>query len=153
MIKPYPRDMNRSRDVAGPKLLRSKDQENTMADDKTFGGDHGNLFHDDHPTGTLSKHPLSELHQGHHEVPLAASGEQGVVVSSDMGSDHPDYVPTLAKGSTRDQAHSGSGKASGGYSEESKSAPHSESGGREKKGMGRSIAKEMGYKAKKSLKG
>lgn len=115
MIKPKDRDMNRSRDVAGPKLKRSYDQEVTMKDKSMSSS----LYHDDAPTGMISKHPLSELHQGDQEVPLAALGMQEVVVSAAMGSDQPDYTPVTAKGATKDQSHSGNKKAS--YSEKSKS--------------------------------
>ena len=74
------------------------------------------------PTGTLSKHPLSELHQGEEEAPLLALGKQEYKVSSPMGKEMADHVPALAKG--------------GG-------------GSRMPKGAGRSIAKELEYKAKK----
>jgi hypothetical protein len=142
MITPKDRDMNRSRDVKGPELKRPFDQETTMKDKSMGGG----LFHDDAPTGTLSKHPLSELHHGDHETPLTATGEQLLVDPSPMGSDHPDHVPTLAKGSIKDEQHHGAGKTP--YKETGQSVGK---GSRMPKGAGRSIAKEMEYKAKKKM--
>ena len=97
MITPKTRDMNRSRDVEGPKLKRPYDQETTMKDN----------MKDSAPTGTIEKCPLADLHQGDHEVPLTALGMQKVVVSATMGEDSPDHVPTTSKGSTKDQSHHG----------------------------------------------
>jgi hypothetical protein len=143
MIKPSMRNTNISKDVPGPKLLRSYDQENDMKEMKDGMG--GDLFHDDHPTNTISKHPLSELHYGDHESPLSASGLQGVVETSPMGSDHPDHKPVIAKGMTKDQAHHGG--AGGPVKADSKSVK--EVSPRNPKGAGRSVAKELMYSAKR----
>lgn len=118
MITAKNRDMNRSRDVAGPQLERSyADKETPMKKDMS-----SDLFHDDAPTGMISKHELSELHYGEYEVPLAAAGMQQVVVEAAMGQDHPDYTPVLAKGPTKDQSHFGmKDTKSGDYSEVSAS--------------------------------
>lgn len=117
MIKPKDRDMNRSKDVEGPKLLRSYDQEVTMKD-KMMSSD---LYHDDAPTGSIEKYSLSDLHQGDHEAPLTALGMEEVVVSAPMGEDKPDYKPVTAKGAVKDQQHGGSKGGAGGYSKTSKS--------------------------------
>ena len=91
MISPKARDMNRSRDVKGPELKRPYDQETTMKD-KAMSG-----MGDTAPTGTLSKHPLSELHQGEEEAPLLALGKQEYKVSSPMGKEMADHVPALVR--------------------------------------------------------
>jgi hypothetical protein len=135
MITPKNRDMNRSRDVEGPTLKRSYDQEHKEMKDKS-------LFHDSAPTGVIEKHSLADLHHGDHEAPLTALGEQHVVVKSPMGQDHPDHLPMTSKGSTKDQSHHGHKSTE--YVTHSKSAPKT---GRESspKGMGRSAAgKAMG---------
>lgn len=122
MISPKDRDMNRSRDVKGPELKRPYDQEmKPMKEMK-----------DSSPTGTLSKHGLSELHDGDHHAPLTALGKQEVVQSSPMGRDMGDHKPSLSKGGLKDAAHAGGGS-------------------RMAKGSGRSIAKELEYKAKKKM--
>lgn len=125
MISPKQRDMNRSRDVEGPELKRPYSQENEMKQDK------GGLFHDSAPTGTLEKLSLSELHDGDHMKPLTALGAQATKVSTGMGEDHPDHTPSTQKGG------GGAGKIHPGEN---------------MKGMGRSVAKEMMYAAKKRAK-
>lgn len=140
MITPKNRDMNRSRDVEGPKLERSYDKETNVKDSAMKSG---SSFGEQ--TGTISKHSLSELHHGDHETPLTALGQQSVVESHSMGSDSPDHVPTLHKGGIKDQSHFGGGKA--GYSEVSKSL-----GKDSPRGMGRSIAKKAMYSEKKHMK-
>lgn len=95
MIKPKARDMNRSRDVAGPELKRPYDKETAPM---------GNA---DDSKGTLQKFSLSDLHQGDHRSPLSALGGQSVVESSPMGSDAPDHKPVLAKGGLKDQSKGG----------------------------------------------
>jgi hypothetical protein len=123
MIKPKDRDLNRSRDVEGPKLLRSKSGEtNKMGEEKNVFGQH--------PTGTLSKHSLSELHDGEQEKPLVVTGGQKVVESSPMGQDSSESTPVTRKGK----------------------APREEMGSRAPKGGGRSIAKDMMYAEKKKMK-
>jgi hypothetical protein len=134
MITPKDRDMNRSRDVKGPELERSYDEEKT-----NMKGMKTDLMHDDHPTGTIEKTPLSDLHFGDEERPLVATGQQQVVVSHPMGSDMPDHVPSLAKGSDR--------AGSAGHAELSKSSGGT--GTRNPKGMGRSVAKELEYAEKR----
>jgi hypothetical protein len=141
MIEPKTRKMNHSRDVAGPKLLRSNEE--TSMNEK-------GLFHDDHPTGTIEKHNLADLHQGDHEGPLSATGLQDVVVPSEMGRDFADHQPTLHKGGIKDQSHFGEGGSS--YDKESKSMGSGTMGARAPKGAGRSIAKDLVYNAKKRMK-
>lgn len=120
MIKPKDRDMNRSRDVAGPKLERSYDQETTMKDKMMKDDVKGDVFHDSAPTGTIEKTPLESLHEGDVEVPLTATGRQKVVITVPMGQDHADHTPVTSKGPTKDQSHhGGEGKTS--YSEKTKS--------------------------------
>lgn len=117
MLKPIKRDMNRSRDVAGPVLKRPYDMEMTMAG-KDFGSESG--LEDYADTGVLEKMPLSSLHMGDQEVPLKALGMQDVVVVAPMGRDSAmgHYKPTNAKGDLKDQSHYGSDDLG---SEESKS--------------------------------
>lgn len=124
MITPKNIDMNRSRDVKGPELKRPQGDDPMMKE---------GLFHDSHPTGTLNKEPLQDLHDGQHKGPLSALGEQKVVVSHPMGSDSPDHQPKIAKG--------------GGLHDQSKGMRESMP-----KGMGRSVAKEMEYAEKKKDK-
>lgn len=119
MITPKNIDMNRSRDVKGPELKRPQGDDPMMKE---------GLFHDSHPTGTLNKEPLQGLHDGQHNGPLSALGEQKVVVSHPMGSDSPDHKPQIAKGGGKGMRES---------------MP---------KGMGRSVAKEMEYAEKKKDK-
>lgn len=126
MIKNLPRDMNRSRDVEGPELKRPHDKEIEMSKEG---------LEDYADTGVLSKHPLSELHQGEHEAPLKAAGMQHVKVDSAMGEDHSHSLPSVRKGG----GLSGHGPAL------------SQGGGkgmREAKGMGRSAGKKSEYAAK-----
>ena len=109
------------------------------------------LFHDDHPTGTISKHNLADLHFGDHEGPLSAAGQQEVVVPSQMGRDFPDHKPMLAKGGVKDEQLLGKDSAS--YPKMSKSMGSGAAGSeRAPKGAGRSIAKEVAYSAKKRMK-
>lgn len=118
MISPIEKDMNRSRDVAGPELKRPFEGEYKMKD----MGIHGS-----NPTGTISKHPLSELHHGDQESPLKALGMQAVVESHPMGRDMASHVPVVSKGSSLRENYP--------------------------KGMGRSIAKKMQYAEKKKAGG
>lgn len=119
MIKNLPRDMNRSRDVKGPELKRPNDKEIEMKDGLKDYAD----------TGTLSKHSLSDLHEGQHEKPLKAASMQAVKVDSAMGEDQADSKPSVRKGGSL-----------GGH------------GMREAKGMGRSAGKKLAYAAKEKNK-
>lgn len=81
----------------------------------------------------LSKHSLSELHQGHIETPLSALGQQGVVEKAEMGSNSSAAMPKVQSGGMKDQARVGLGA-------------------REKKGLGRSEVKKALYAEKEKDK-
>lgn len=78
-------DNNRSKDVPGPLLKRPYDTELPMKEESK----EGNL--------SISSMPLSSLHEGNVEKPLAALGSQEVKVSMPMGSDSKASAPKISK--------------------------------------------------------
>lgn len=76
------RDMNRSKDVPGPKLERPYEGEEEMKDYKDYPGEDLNKF------GKLEEMKLSTLHCGNIKEPLKGLGEQVVKEVAEMGQNH-----------------------------------------------------------------
>jgi hypothetical protein len=121
-------DNNRSKDVPGPKLTRPYQSEAKMAKDSYSNSPSG--FND---TQVMSKHDLSDLHQGHIETPLSALGGQSLVEKAEMGSKMAAAMPKVQSGGMKDAQRVGLGA-------------------REKKGLGRSEVKKALYAEKEKDK-